>query len=433
MERFFRLEENGTTIGREVVGGLTTFMTMAYIIILNPAILESAGIPRGPSTTATILSAAFGTLVMGLYANRPFAIAPYMGENAFVAFTVVKVLGYSWQTAIGAVFISGVLFTLLTLLRVRAWLVRGIPLSLKYSFGIGIGLWLSFIGLGKMGVVIPGTATPVHIGDLTQGTTLLGLLCFGLMAISLIFKFTGGLLLSILFTTLIAMLTGWVPPPETWISAPPSLAPIFLKLDIAGALTWGFFSVILTMFMMDFLDTMGTLIGVSLRAGMLDEEGHLPRIERPMLADSMATVAGALMGTSTTGTYLESASGVEAGARTGLSAVVVAIMFLISLFFAPVFTAVPDYAYGPALVVVGLLMFSPLKEMNFDDYTEFIPAFAVIVLISFTYNLGIGMTAGFILYPLFKAVTGRIREIHSALWILCVLSLLFYLFYPYTP
>jgi AGZA family xanthine/uracil permease-like MFS transporter len=431
--RLFRLEEHGTTVRREILGGITTFITMAYIIIVNPAILEAAGIPRGPSMVATILSAAFGTLIMGIYANRPFAIAPYMGENAFVAFTVVKVLGYSWQTALGAIFIGGVLFTVLTVFRLRSWLANSIPQGLKFSFAAGIGLFLTFIGLNETGLVTLGSpGAPVRIGQVTSLPVLLAIFCFLLMGALLVWKVRGALLLSILVTTLGAILFGVAQAPDKLISMPPSLGPIFLKLDILGALTWGFFAVILTVFVMDFVDTMGTLIGVSARAGLLDEDGNLPQVEKPMLADALATVVGALLGTTTTGTYIESAAGIEEGGRTGLTAVVTAILFLLALFFAPIFTAVPAVAYGPALIVVGLLMISPIACIKFEDYTELIPAFITVVLMSFTFNIGVGMTAGFVLYPFFKLISGRTREVHPGMWVLGVLSLLFYIFYPYT-
>jgi AGZA family xanthine/uracil permease-like MFS transporter len=429
----FQLEEHGTTVRREILGGVTTFITMAYIIIVNPAILEAAGIPRGPSMVATILAAAFGTLIMGFYANRPFAIAPYMGENAFIAFTVVKVLGYSWQTALGAIFIGGVLFTILTVFRLRSWLANSIPQGLKFSFAAGIGLFLTFIGLNETGLVVLGApGAPVRLGQVTSLPILLAVFCFLLMGVLLIWKIRGALLISILVTTLGAILLGVADAPERFISLPPSLGPIFLKLDILGALTWGFFAVILTVFVMDFVDTMGTLIGVSARAGLLDEQGNLPQVEKPMLADALATIVGALLGTTTTGTYIESAAGIEEGGRTGLAAVVTAVMFLLALFFAPLFTAVPALAYGPALIVVGLLMLSPIACIKFDDYTELIPAFMTVVLMSFTFNIGVGMTAGFVLYPFFKLISGRAREVHPGMWILGALSLLFYVFYPYT-
>ena len=429
----FRLREHGTDPRTEVLAGATTFLTMAYIIIVNPAILQAAGIPKGPSMVATILSAAFGTLVMGFYANRPFAIAPYMGENAFIAYTVVKILGYSWQTALGAIFIGGLLFTVLTVLRVRTWLVEAIPQSLKYSFAVGIGLFLTFIGLNDSGIVrlgVPGA--PVKVGDLGSPSALLAVLGFVLMAALLVKRVRAAILISILSVTALSFVLGVTKAPESLVSLPPSLSPIFLKLDVLGALTWGFFAVILTVFVMDFVDTMGTLIGLSARAGLLDERGNLPQIERPMLADALATVVGALLGTTTTGTYIESAAGIEAGGRTGLTAVVVALLFLLSLFFAPLFTSVPPHAYGPALIMVGLMMLEPIRRIDFSDYTELVPAFAVVALMSFTYNLGVGMTAGFVLYPLLKTLAGRAKEVPAGAWVLGGLSLLFYIFYPYS-
>ena len=425
----FDLRGHDTDVGKDVLAGLTTFLTMSYIIVVNPAILGAAGIPKGPSMVATILSAVFGTLLMGFYANRPFAIAPYMGENAFIAYTVVKVLGYSWQTGLGAVFIGGVLFTILTLLKVRKWFVEAIPQSLKYSFAVGIGLFLTFIGLNEAGIValgIPGV--PVKVGQLNSLQTLLAILGFIVIAALLIKKVRASILIGILFITLLSYIFQVTKPPESWISTPPSLAPIFLKLDVLGALKWGFFSVILTVFVMDFVDTMGTLIGVSARAGMLDEKGNLPEVEKPMLADALATVAGALLGTTTTGTYIESAAGIEAGGRTGLTAVVTAALFLLALFFAPFLTAVPAHAYGPALVIVGAMMLEPIRRIDFSDYTELIPSFAVITLMSFTYNLGIGMTAGFVIYPLLKLTSGRAREVSAGTWVLGALSLIFYVY-----
>ena len=432
IRRYFQLDELGTNVKQEILAGITTFVTMAYIIVVNPKILEAAGMPFGPSMVATILSAFFGTLAMGLYARRPFAIAPYMGENAFVAFTVVKVLGYTWQTALGAIFVSGVLFTLLTLFKLRSWLADAIPQSLKIAFAVGIGLFLTFIGLNETGIVgvgVPGA--PVRVGNLSDPGVLLAIFGFLLIGFLMIKKVKGAILLGILVTTFLAFPLHVAQLPKQWVSLPPSLGPVFLKLDIAGALSWGFFAVMLTVFVMDFLDTIGTLIGVSYKAGLLDENGNLPEIEKPMLCDALATVVGALLGTTTTGTYIESATGVEAGGRSGLTAVVVALLFLLALFFAPFFTAIPAAAYGPALIIVGLLMISPVSDIRFDDLTEAIPAFATLVLMSFTYNLGIGMTAGFVLYPLVKLVAGRGREISPGLWVLFAFSALFFIFYPY--
>ena len=432
LDRYFQISEHGSTVRTEVTAGLVTFVTMAYIIVVNPAILEAAGIPFGPSMVATIISAAFGTLIMGFYARRPFAIAPYMGENAFVAYTVVGVLGYTWQTALGAVFIGGVLFTILTLTGLRQAMSKAIPLNLKASFAAGIGLFITFIGLVDANIVVLGApGAPVHVGNLTDKAVLLTVFGTLLIAFFLIRKIKGSLLLGIIITAVIGFIIGVGQMPETIVSAPPSLAPIFLQLDISGALTWGFFAVILTMFTMDFLDTIGTLIGVSARAGFLDEEGNLPDIGKPMMADALATVAASLLGTTTTGAFIESAAGVEEGGRTGLTAVVVGLLFLVGLFFAPFFSAIPMAATAPALIIVGAFMISPMAKIDWSDYSEVIPAFGVIVLMSFTYNLGVGLCGGFVLYPLCKIFAGKARSIHPLAWVLFGLCLLFFIFYPY--
>ncbi len=429
---YFGLELVGTTFRREVLAGVTTFVTMSYIIAVNPAIMKAAGIPEGPSMVATVMTAVVGTLVMGLYANRPFAIAPYMGENAFIAYTVVKVLGYSWQTAMAAVFLAGVMFALLTVARVRQWMVEALPPGLCYSFGVGIGLFLSFIGLNESGIVALGVAgAPVRIGNLAAPSVEVAVLSFVLIAVLMVRRVPGAILLGILISAGVAFVTGVAKPPSLWISMPPNPAPIMLQLDLRGALSVGFFGVLLTIFVMALIDTMGSLIGVSARAGFLDADGTLPQIERPMLADAIATMFAGLAGTTTSGAYIESAAGVHAGGRTGLTAVVVAALFAMSLFFAPLVAAIPAAAYAPALIAVGAMMIAPVVKINFDDYTELIPAFTVIALMSFTYNIGIGITAGLILYPLVKLAAGRRSEVHAGLWLLCGLSILFYVFYPY--
>jgi len=430
---YFSLKRAGTTFGREVVAGITTFVTMSYIIVVNPAILKAAGIPAGPSMIATILTAIFGTLLMGLYANRPFAVAPYMGENAFIAYTVVQVLGYRWEVALAAVFLGGGLFLLLTMFRLRQWLVAAIPPGLRYSFAVGIGLFLTFIGLNETGIVILGApGAPVRTGHLTAAPVLVAVFGFLLMAALMIRRFPAAILAGILVTTFLAFLLRVAPAPAAWISRPPSVAPIFFRMDFRNALTWGFFPVVLTIFVMAFVDTMGTLIGVSARAGFLDEQGNLPQIERPMLVDALATMLAAAVGTTTSGAYIESATGVEAGGRTGLASVVTALCFVGTLFFSPFVGAIPVHAYGPALIIVGLLMLAPITKIRFDDFTELIPAFAVVALMSFTYNIGIGITAGFLLYPFCKLVSGRLHEIKPGLWVLAALSVLFFAFYPYT-
>jgi AGZA family xanthine/uracil permease-like MFS transporter len=430
---YFGLEQAGTTLGRETVAGLTTFVTMSYIIVVNPAILRAAGIPVEASMVATVVTAIFGTLLMALYANRPFAIAPYMGENAFVAYTVVQVLGFHWATALAAVFLAGILFFFLTVFKLRQYLVEAVPSALRYSFAVGIGLFLTFIGLNETGIVMLGSAgAPVRTGHLTAAPVLVAIFGFLLMAVLMIRRFPAAILVGILATAFVAFATGVSAPPQAWVSLPPSLAPIFFKLDFSSALTWKFFPVVLTIFIMAFVDTMGTLIGVSARAGFLDQDGNLPQIERPMLSDALSTTFAALVGTTTAGAYIESATGIEAGGRTGLASVITALCFLAALFFSPFVAAIPPQAYGPALIVVGLLMLAPITKIRFDDFTELIPAFAVVALMSFTYNIGMGITAGFVLYPFCKLVSGRAREIKPGLWVLAVLSLLFFVFYPYT-
>lgn len=432
MQHYFAFEKNGTSYRQELIAGITTFLTMAYIIVINPAILEAAGIPRGPSMTATIVSAAFGTLVMGGYAKRPFAIAPYMGENAFIAFTVVKVMGYPWQTALGAIFLAGVLFTLLTVLRVRGWLAGAIPINLKYSFAVGIGLFLTFIGLNEAGVVTLGVpGAPVSLGRLSSPTVLLAVFGFAMMAWLTAKRVPGALMIGVLAVTFLSVVIGITPLPDRLIGAPPTLGPIFGQLDIASALSPKAMPVVLIVFVMAFVDTIGTLIGLSARAGFLDDKGNLPNIERPMLADAVSNLAAPVLGTTTTGAYIESAAGIEEGGRTGFTAIVVAALFLLSLFLSPLLTIVPSHAYGPVLVLIGCFMIKPVALLDFDDHTELIPAFLTIVLVSFTYNIGIGMTAGLLSYPLLKTVTGKRSEVSPALWVMAGLSLLFYISYPY--
>ena len=433
LDQFFELSHHQTTVRREIVAGLTTFFTMAYIVAVNPAILKTAGMPAGASLTATILTAIFGTLLMGFYANRPFAIGPYMGENAFIAFTVVHVLGYTWQSALGAVFLAGILFILMTLFRLRQWMVDAIPTTLRYSYAVGIGLFLTFVGLNQTGIVTIGSpGAPVRPGHLTSLSVLLSIFGFLLMTVLTIRRFPAAILSGVLATALLSFATRVAPAPAGWVSRPPSLQPVFFQFDLHSLLSWGFFPVVLTIFVMAFVDTMGTLIGVSARAGFLDKDGNLPQIERPMMADALATTFAAAIGTTTSGAYIESATGVEAGGRTGLTAVITALCFVGTLFFAPFISAIPPQAYGPALIFVGLLMLTPITRIPFDDLTELVPAFGVIVLMAFTYNVGIGMTAGFILYPFCKLVSGRLREVRPALWALTALSLLFFVFYPYT-
>ncbi len=429
---YFNLKKYNSSISQEILAGITTFCTMAYIIVVNPKILEAAGMPFGASMVATILTAFFGCFAMGLYANRPFAIAPYMGANAFIAFTVVKILGFTWQQALGAVFISGVLFSLLTILKLRSWLANAIPECLKIAFSVGIGLFLTFIGLNQSGLVVLGVpGAPVKIGNINSPQVLLAIIGFLTMSYLMIKKVKASILISILFITFLSFVLKLNPIPKHFVSLPPSLLDTFLKLDIKGALQINFLPVILTLLIMDFVDTMGTLIGVAFLGGFLDEKGELPEIEKPMLCDACSTVFASLVGTTTAGAYIESATGIKAGGKTGLTVIVTGLLFLLSLFFAPILSKIPSYAYGPALIMVGVLMFSPISQINFKDLTEVIPSFITIILICFTYDIGIGITAGFIVYVFIKAISGKLKDISSGMWVLSAISLIFYIFNPH--
>jgi AGZA family xanthine/uracil permease-like MFS transporter len=432
MLSYFDIDKHNTGYRQETDAGITTFFTLSYIIIVNPAILAAAGIPKGASMTATILTSIFGTLLMGVYAKRPFAVAPYMGENAFVAYTVVQTLGYSWQTAMAAIFISGILFTLITIGGLRQWLAEAIPSSLKHSFSVGIGLFLAFLGLNDMGIVTLGVpGAPVQLANIAKLPVLLSLGGLLLTAVLLIRRITGALLVGMAVTTAAFLLTRLVPLPSGVFSMPPSIEPIFMKINMQGALTWGFVGVIISVLVMDFVDTMGTLFGLSSRANLLDENDNLPDIEKPMLVDALSTIAASLFGTTTAGVYIESAAGIEQGGKTGFTAIVVAALFALALFFSPLLTIVPPFAYGPPMVVVGMFMMQSVTKMDFSDYSELLPAFLTIVLMIFTFNIGVGITAGFIAWVLLKLFTGKVSEVRTGMWILALLSLSFYLFYPY--
>ena len=432
MKSYFGFDRHATNYRREIIGGVTTFFAMAYIIVVNPAILSTGGLPKEAGTTATILAAIVGTLVMALYARRPFAVAPYMVENAFIAYTVCLSMGLSWQLALGGVFISGVIFIIITLLRVRAWISTAIPLALKYSFAAGFGLFIIFIGLNTAHLVVLGVpGAPVTIGDLASLPAALALGCLLLIIVLMIWRVPGALLIGMLVTTVVSLALGNGTWPGAIVAPPPSLEPVWLKLDIAGALSWQMLPIILVLFIMAFVDTMGTLIGLSARAGLLDEHHNLPEIEKPMMADAIATTAAGLLGTSTTGAYIESAAGIEAGARTGFASVITALMFALCLFLSPVFLTVPPEAYGATLIAVGAVMIRPFKDIPFDDYTELFPAVGTITVMLFTFNIGFGIASGFLLYPLLKLAAGRPREIKPAVWILFAISLLLFIVYPY--
>ncbi len=425
----FRLAEHGTTARIEVIGGVTTFLAMAYIIVVNPAILKFAGLPAGASTVATILVAAIGSLLMGIYANRPIAVAPYMGENAFIAFGLAA-LGVTWQQRLGAVFISGLVFLIITFAGLRAWLANAISPSLKYSFAVGIGLFLAFIGLNETGIVAKAEVVPVKIGNLRSPEVLLAIAGFLLMMVLLQRRIRGAILIGIVATAVLGIFFGLGHAPREVMAMPYSLAPIALHLDITGVLRVSFLPILLTLFLMSFLDTLGTLVGVGAAGGMLDEKGNFPGLERPMTVDAVSCMISGLLGTSTSGAYIESATGIREGARTGLAAVTTAILFALSLFFIPLVEPLQQlrFAYGPALIAVGVLMLESIRKINFDDLTELVPAFVTITMMVFTYNIANGLTAGLVLYPIMKLLAGRSSEINGGSIVLAVLCLIYYIF-----
>lgn len=434
-ERFFRLQSHGATLRGEVIGGVTTFVTMAYIIVVNPAILSAIGIPVGPSTVATILVAAIGTMLMGLYANRPIAVAPYMGENAFVAFSLAAMgIAVTWQQALGAVFLSGLAFLIITLVGIRGWLANSISPSMKHSFAVGIGLFLAFIGLNLCGLVVPGQGVPVKIGNLRETSVILAILGFLLMMILIQRRVPGAILIGMVATGLAGCVLGLGSWPKGVAALPfageYSLSGLAFQMDLAGVLKASFLPVLLTLFLMSFLDTLGTLVAVGSAANLLDEKGNFPQIERPMTVDAVSCVAAGLLGTTTSGAYIESATGIREGARTGLASVVTAALFLVALFFIPLFAPLQElkFAYGPALIAVGVLMLSSFRKIDFEDLTELVPAFATIAMMVFTYNIGNGLTAGLVLYPVMKLAAGRGRELSGGAIVLAVICLAYYVF-----
>ncbi len=447
IERYFALKAHGATPRTEILGGVTTFATMAYIIVVNPAILQFAGLPLGPSTVATILVAVFGSLLMGLYANRPFAVAPYMGENAFIAFGLTA-LGIGWELRLGAVFVSGVIFLLITLLGLRSWLADSISPSMKHSFAVGIGLFLAFIGFYQTGIVtsfvdgmpapktglIPHPDVPVKLGNFRDVKVQLAIFGFIVTAVLMCRGIRGAILLGIAITAIAGAIVGVGSAPDAIVAMPffgeYSLDPIARRLDIVGVFQLSFLPILLTLFLLSFLDTLGTLVGVGAAGGMLDKDGNFPEMQRPMLVDAASCVFSSVIGSSTSGAFIESAAGVREGARTGLAAVTTGLLFGLSLFFIPLFKPLQglSYAYGPALIAVGVLMISAVKKIDFEDLTEAVPAFVTLGMIVFTYSIGNGLTAGLILHPLLKVAAGKAREIKTGSVVLALACLSYYVF-----
>ena len=426
LDKFFKIKENNSTLRTEIIAGITTFMTMVYILAVNPSILSAAGMDKDAVFTATAVSTIIATLVMALVAKLPFALAPGMGLNAFFAFTVVLGMGYSWQFALTAVFLEGLVFILLTAFNIRELIVNSIPLNLKHAVSVGIGLFIAFIGLKGTGLIVDNPATLVGLGDMRNPAVLVGLA--GVLIIGVLFakKVKGAILIGILASTIIGLFVGVTAIPENFnmVSLPPSIEPIFLKFDFSQVFTFDMLIVLFTFLFVDMFDTVGTLVGVSSKAGMLDKDGNVPRVKQALFADAVGTTVGAILGTSTVTTYVESAAGVAEGGRTGMTALTVAGMFTLALFFAPVFMIIPAAATAPALIIVGLFMISPIINIDLDDFTESIPAFFTIIMMPLTYSIAEGIVFGMLSFVFLKLMTGRYKEIKPVMYVIAILFLI---------
>ena len=414
LENYFKISERGSTVKQEVIGGITTFLAMSYIIFVNPAILGDAGMDRGALITVTCLASALATLLSGVWANAPFALAPGMGLNAFFTYTLVLGKGVPWQTALGIVFISGFFFLILSIGGIREKIANAIPLPLKIAVGGGIGMFITLIGLKNMGVVVANDATLVALGPITT-TVLIGIVGLIVSMVLEIERVKGGMLIGILVSTILAFITGNVDVPSQFISMPPSAAPIAMKLDIIGAFKLSLIGPIFSFMFVDLFDTLGTLISCSKQMGMVDEKGHIQGLGKMLYTDVSATIAGAMMGTSTVTTFVESAAGVAIGARTGFASVITALMFIGALFFSPIVGVVPAYATAPALIIVGGYMFKNVKDLDFTDMKSLFPAFIIIVAMPLTYSISIGLSLGFLAYILLQLVTGDLKKINFTL------------------
>ena len=427
IDSFFELKKHNSSVRVESIGGMTTFLAMVYITVVNPSILSEAGMDFGAVFVATCIAAAFGSIVMGLHANYPIAQAPGMGQNAFFTFGVVLGMGHSWQTALGAVFISGLIFVAMSVSPIREWLVNSIPRNLKLGMAAGIGLFLGFIALKNGGIVVDNPATLVGLGDIWSFEPIVCILGFVTIAALSARQVTGAVIIGILFATMLGWLSGKTEFVGI-IAMPPSIAPVFLQLDIAGALQLSMVTAILSMLIVDVFDTAGTLVGVATRADLVGEDGKLQRLRRALLSDSAATVVGALSGTSSTTSYIESAAGVEAGGRTGLTAVVCGLLFLACLFFAPLAQSVPTYATASALLFVACLMARSLADVDWDDVTESAPAVVAAIAMPLSFSIAEGIGLGFITYVLIKIVSGKAKECSAASYVIALIFALKYVF-----
>jgi len=427
LEKLFQLKEHGTDVKTEIIAGLTTFLTMAYIIVVNPDVLSASGMDYGAVFAATCIAAAVGCLIMGLFANYPIALAPGMGLNAFFAFAVVQGMGHTWQVALGAVFLSGLIFFLLSLFKVREWIINSIPLSLRFGISAGIGFFLALIALKNAGIVVDHPATFVSVGDLTNASSLLTLGGFFVICALAYKRVTGAVMIGILAITVIALIFGMIEY-KGFVAMPPSMAPTFMQMDIAGALNVGMVSIVFAFLFVDLFDTSGTLIAAAHQGKLLDKDGKLPRLGKALMADSVATMSGAALGTSTTTSYIESTAGISAGGRTGLTAVVVGILFLFCLFLSPIASIVPAYATAPALLYVSVLMASGLSHIDWEDITEAAPAAITALMMPLTFSIANGIAIGFISYVAIKLLSGKLNDLNISLVLIAVLFILKFIF-----
>ena len=417
LSNFFKLAENNTDVNRELTAGLTTFITMAYIIFVNPQLMASSGMDQGASFVGTCLAAALACLVMGIFANWPVGLAPGMGLNAFFTFTVVGEMGYSWQVALGAVMIAGVLFFLMSVTPLRRWMLDSIPLNLRIAMGSGVGLFIGFIGLKSGGIIVANGATFVSMGDLTNPETLMAALGFILIAGLSVRNVPGAIIIGVLTITLLALGLGFVEY-QGLVDYPPDVSSTFLQLDVLGALDVAMVAVIASFLFVNLFDTAGTLLGVANRANLVDDQGHVKNLDKALKADSSSSIFGALLGCAPVTSYVESSAGVEAGGRTGLTAVAVGIFFLLAIFFSPLALMVPAYATAGALIYVAILMLGGMEKLNWGDATELLPALIIIVMIPLTFSIANGIALGFLSFIILKIASGNTRNISSGAWFL---------------
>ncbi|WP_288297111.1 NCS2 family permease [uncultured Pyramidobacter sp.] len=422
-ESLFRIKEAGSSVRTEIMAGITTFMTMGYIIFVNPNIMANAGMPFDAVMVATCLASAFATALMAFLANYPIGLSTGMGLNAFFAFSVVLSMKISWQVALAAIFVEGVIFILLTLTKIREAVINSIPKTLKVGIAAGIGFFIALIGLIGCGIVVDNPATLVSVGDLTSKPALVAIFGFLVIVCLECHRVRGAVLWGILASTLAAIPAGLTKVPASFVSMPPSIAPLFCKMDFSMIGTATFWGIVFTFFFVDFFDTVGTLVGVTTRAGMLDEKGNLPRASQALMADAIGTVAGSVLGVSTVTSFVESASGVEQGGRTGLTALTTAVLFLLAVFFSPLVAMVPSAATSPALVMVGIYMMMSLRDLDFGDFSNTIPAVVAIFTMPFTYSIGNGIEFSTLTFVVTKVLGGKIKEISPILWLLALLFL----------